>query len=344
MNSLARIRAAIRFEATDRVPVIAQVFAHTALIAGRTVHDYVRSGKVLADCQMQALARYGYDAVFGLMDANVETEALGSKLIYRRDDYPYVESHAFSKDTNLEAISIPDPSSAGRMPEVLEALATLRGEVGDEALVVGCVLGPMSLAGQLLGMETALYLALDDPEGFERLLDFSTRVAVRFGTAQIESGAHVILVFEPGASPAVIPTNFFREFVLPRLKTVFKALDESSAAAGWLHIAGPTTSILPFCAATGANILNFDYYVDPGEVMEKAPDLCFDGNIKSLDFEEADPEKILGDSLSLLDAFAERGGFILSSGCEIPPGSKPENVDALVSAARRWRRSVADAK
>ncbi|MGA2224726.1 MAG: uroporphyrinogen decarboxylase family protein [Syntrophobacteraceae bacterium] len=32
--------------------------------------------------------------------------------------------------------------------------------------------------------------------------------------------------------------------------------------------------------------------------------------------------------------FSTRGGFILSSGCEIPPGSKPENVAALVCAAR----------
>jgi uroporphyrinogen decarboxylase len=344
MNSLERVQAAVRFEPTDRVPVIAQVFAHTAVLTGKTVHDYVRSGKVLADCQIRALERYGYDAVFGLMDANVETEALGSKLAYRRDDYPYVESHALSKETNLDAVSIPDPSSAGRMPEVLEALTALRGEVGDEALVVGCVLGPMSLAGQLLGMETALYLALDDPEGFERLLDFSTRVAVRFGIAQIQSGAHLPLVFDPAASPAVIPANFFRELVLPRLKTVFSSLDEAGAAAGWLHIAGPTASILPLCATSGANILNFDYCVDPGAVMGKAPALCCDGNIKSLDFEEADPEKIMDDSLTLLDVFAERGGFILSSGCEIPPGSRPENVDALVSAARRWRRFAADAK
>jgi len=49
---------------------------------------------------------------------------------------------------------------------------------------------------------------------------------------------------------------------------------------------------------------------------------------------EATPEVIADESSRLLDLFADRGGFILSSGCEIPPESKPENVAAMVLAVR----------
>ena len=260
-----------------------------------------------------------------------------SRLTYRSNDYPYVQAYAFSKDTNLDTVPIPDPRSAGRMPEILDALTTLRREVGDEILVVGGILGPMTLATQLMGIETALYSAIDDPEGFERLLDFSTDVVIRFGIAQIECGAHVPLVFDPAASQAVIPPQFFREFELPRLKRVFAALGGAGAVAGWLHAAGPIASILPSLSESGANIMNFDYCVDPNEVMNKAPSMCCNGNIKSLDFEEAPQERILSESLRLQDLFAGRGGFILSSGCEIPPQSKPENVEAMVSATRERR-------
>ena len=79
------------------------------------------------------------------MDVNVETEAVGSRLVYRLNDYPYVQSHALTKSTNLDAVSMPDPSTAGRMPEILKALEIMRREAGDEVLVVGCVLGPMTL-------------------------------------------------------------------------------------------------------------------------------------------------------------------------------------------------------
>jgi uroporphyrinogen decarboxylase len=245
-----------------------------------------------------------------------------------------VQSHAFTKSTNLDSVSTPDPSTAGRMPEILKALGIMRREVGDEVLVVGCVLGPMTLATQLVGMETALYLAIDDPGSFEKLLDFTTKVIIRFGAAQIEAGAHLPLVFDPSASMAVVPASFFREFELPRLKQIVNAFQAAGAPAGWLHVAGPITSVLPILDQTGANIFNFDYCVDPDEVLGIESRICFDGNIKSLDFEMAEPEDIFNESVRLKSLFALRGGFILSSGCEIPPGSKPENIEAMVAAAR----------
>ncbi len=104
------------------------------------------------------------------------------------------------------------------MPELLKAAGMLRREVGDEVLVVGCVLGPMTLVTQLLGIETALYLAIDEPEPFARLLDFAAKVAIFFGVAQIEAGAHLPIVFDPSSSLDVIPAPFYREFVLPRLQ------------------------------------------------------------------------------------------------------------------------------
>ena len=91
MNSLERIKAAVSFGRPDRVPVIAQVFGHSAVLAGVPLIDYVKDGGQLAHCQLKALEHYGYDAVFALMDACVETEALGSSLVYREDMYPYVE-------------------------------------------------------------------------------------------------------------------------------------------------------------------------------------------------------------------------------------------------------------
>jgi uroporphyrinogen decarboxylase len=334
MNSMERIKAALGFEKPDRVPVIAQVFGHAAVLAGVSLRDYVRDGELLARCQIQALQRYGYDTVFALMDTSVETEAVGAILTYPRDQYPYVKSYALLDAENLEGLSVPDPQQAGRMPELVKAARILRQEVGDDVLVVGCVLGPMTLAMQLLGIETALYLAIDHPERFARLLDFAADVVIRFAAAQIEAGAHLPIVFDPCASPAVIPHQFFREFELPRLQKVFTAFKEAGAAANWLHIAGPVVPILSLYPQCGVDIANFDYCVSALEAQQALPHTCLDGNIKPLSFVEATPEVIAEESRRLLDVFASRGGFILSSGCEIPPEAKPENVAAMVSAAR----------
>jgi len=329
--------AAVNFQAADRTPVIAQVFGHAATLADVSLGDYVRDGDLLARCQTQALQRYEYDAVFALMDVNVETEAIGSSLTYRTDQYPVVKTHILAEGAGLNKLSVPDPNRDGRMPELLKAARNLRKEVGDDVLVVGCVLGPMTLTIQLMGAETALFLAIDEPEQFARLLDFAAEVVIRFGVAQLEAGAHLPMVFDPSSSPSVIPAPFYREFVQARLKRVFEAFKQAGALANWLHTAGPAVPILPYYPQIGVDIANIDFCVDPPEAMRTLPTTCLNGNIRPLAFVLSEPEEIADESSRLLRAFAGRGGFILSSGCEIPPESRPENIAAMVQAVGRER-------
>jgi uroporphyrinogen decarboxylase len=333
MNGLQRIATAVQFQATDRVPVIAQVFGHAARFCGVPLDNYLQDGNTLASCQLKAWERYGYDAVFSVMDANVETEALGAPLRYSENQYPVVERYPLSPEASCDGLTVPDPEQAGRMPEMLKALAVLRREAGDKVAVIGCVLGPFTLASQLLGLEKALYLAVDDPARWGRFLDFATEVAIRFGQAQMQAGAHLPMVFDPAASPAVIPAAVFREFELPRLERLFQAFAQAGAMANWLHIAGPAAPILPYYPKAGVQIANFDYPVSAPQVRQQLPATCVDGNIKPLLFVDGSPAEIAAESAALLDAFRNRGGFILSSGCEIPPEAKPDNIVALVQAA-----------
>ena len=332
MNSLQRVTAALRLQETDRVPVMAQVFGHAARLAGVPLEDYVRDGETLARCQLQALDRYGCDAVFSVMDVSVETEAAGSVLRYPKDGYPVIERHVLSGDADWEGLAVPDPHRAGRMPEMLKALGVLRRELEDEVVVVGCVLGPFTLATQLLGLEQTLYLALDDTPRLVRLMDFATDVVIAFGQAQVRAGAHLPVVFDPAASPAVVPPAFFREFELPRLQRVFGALSEAGAAANWLHIAGPAAPILAYYPKAGVHLANFDYVVSAAEARSRIPATCLDGNIKSFLFVEGSPAEVGVEARRLLRDFGDRRGFILSSGCEIPPEARPENVAALAQA------------
>jgi uroporphyrinogen decarboxylase len=332
MTSLERIAAAIKLAPVDRVPVIAQVFGHAARLAGVPLERYLRDGQELAHCQLGALDRYGYDAVFALMDVCVETEAVGSVLHFYPEQYPDIATHVLHSIRDLSKLALPDPQTAGRMPEMLRALGILRRELADRVAVIGCVLGPMTLATQLLDLESSLFLAVDDPEGFERLLDFATAVIIRFGTAQIKAGAHAAMVFEPAGSPAVVPPQFFREFLVPRLSRVFAALKKAGATLNWLHIAGPVVPIMAYYPALGVEIANFDYEVDPLAAQNVLPQTCLNGNIKSLAFVNSVPAAIEAESRRLVELFAARRGFILSSGCEIPPESRPENIAAMVAA------------
>jgi uroporphyrinogen decarboxylase len=332
MTGLERILATVRFEPTDRVAVIPQIFGHAATIAGVPLVQYLTDAAVLAGCQLSALERYRHDAVFALLDVNVETEALGSRLRFPKDGYPSVEKYAIERPSAVAELAIPDPSQAGRMPVLLQAARLLRQELGDRVLVAGCVLGPMTLACQLLGAERALFAAVDEPDSFERLLDFAVDVAVRFGQAQLEAGAHVCVVFDPSASPAVVPPALFREMLAPRLRRLFQALKRPGSPVTWLHIAGPVEPILPLYPDCGVDIANIDYCVDPGRARAAVPRLCLDGNIRPLAFVDSEPGDITAACRRVLDGAG--AGFILSSGCEIPLEARPECVQALVDSVR----------
>ncbi len=223
------------------------------------------------------------------------------------------------------------------MPELLKAARLLRKELGDEVVVVGHVSGPLTLAAQLLGLEQALYLAADSPHRFAQLLDFTTELSAAFGEAQIQAGVHLPVVFDPVASPAVVPPQYFREIELPKLKKLFARLKQAGATASWLHIAGPSAPILPCYPLAGVDIANFDYYVSAEEAASLLPQTCLAGNIKSIAFESESPDAIAELSGDLIGSLAARGGFVLSSGCEIPPKSRAECIDAMVRAVRQNR-------
>lgn len=335
MNSLERILAAIRLQPTDRTPFIPQLFGHAATTAGMDLSSYLQDGRKVAAGQLLERERYGSDAVFSFLDFGVETEALGSRLRYFEQQYPEVVDYVLAPPgkRTLSMLALPDPEKDGRMPTVLLATRLLRQQIGDTALVAGTVAGPMTLATQLYGTEAALFLAADDPARYEASLDFALEVGLRYGAAQVAAGAHGIVVFDPAASPAVVPANFFRELLQPRLKKLMEGLRAAGAMLTWLNIAGPTASILAYYQKIGADIATFDYYVDPDEARRLLPHTCLAGNLKSLDFLAIPPAMLAGHARTLIDAFADRGGFILSSGCEIPPETDSTHLTALASAA-----------
>ena len=334
MNSLERLTATLRFEAADRTPVIPQVFAHAAVRAGVPIVDYLHDGALLARCQIEARREYGSDAVFAFMDVAVEAEAMGCRLEFPDGQYPHVTAHSLLPDTPFGKLELPDPQRDGRLPELLRATALLREELDGVAPVVGVVLGPMSLAQQLMGAETALYLAVDEPERFEQLLDLTAEVARRHGRALLGAGAQIVVVFEPAGSPVVVPAAFFRELLAPRIAALNAAFKAAGALATWLHIAGDVTPILPAYERTGADIVNLDYEVDPERAALVLPRACLDGNVRSLAFVLETADEVAAEGRRLVARLRARGGFILSSGCEIPPEARPENIAALVSAAR----------
>ncbi len=332
MKSIDRIRATARFEKTDRVPVFSHLYGLAARLKDVRLKDYLNSGELLALCQLEAWKRFGYDAVAAFADNSVEAEALGSRLSYKDDAYPHVEKYAIEHISDWKYLSMVDPEEAGRMPVILEACRILKDEAGEKAAVVGTVLGPMTIAGQLIGIEKLIFSVIDHPEELRKLLNFTTHVMLTFGKALIKAGADVIQVFDPFSSCSVINRSVFKDFILVHLKQAFKEYKDSGDPICWLNVTGQTKPILDLFPATGADLFNIDYLVPISIAMQKLPHHCINGNIKPFSFISDEEKRIQRVASDLLEETQVRGGFILSPGCEIPLESKVSNIEAMLKA------------
>lgn len=334
MNAVDRIKSSIRFEKTDRVPVFSHLYGFASRLIQVPLQDYLNSAELMAGCQLAAWKRFGYDGVAVFADNCLEAEALGSQLIYPEDAYPQIEKPRLEDARDWRDLALPDPEKNGRMPLALKACRIIKEAVGDEAVVVGTVQGPMTLAGQLVGIEKLIYFIVDQPVEFCKLLDFTTRVMLAFGKALIEAGAHVIHIFDPSASCSVINRAVFGEYLLPQLAHSFKEFKDGADPICWLNITGQTEPILDLYPATGADLFNIDYLVPISSAMEKLPHHCINGNIKPFSFVSGEAQAIRQEAGELLKETRARGGFVLSPGCEIPLEAKVGNIEAMMEAVR----------
>ena len=95
--------------------------------------------------------------------------------------------------------------------------------------------------------------------------------------------------------------------------------------------------MLPSILSTGAAAYHFGNAVDMAEVLEKVPaEAIVMGNLDPVGMLfSGTPESIEKGTKELLSLKRGRDNFILSSGCDIPPKTPGENLDAFLAAANK---------
>ncbi|MGK7345157.1 MAG: ASKHA domain-containing protein [Candidatus Nitrospinota bacterium M3_3B_026] len=336
MNHEQRIRAAIRFRETDRPPVVPELIAVTATMAGVSPKEYLTSGGLIAELQLEAQKKIGHDVVFASADLCVEAEAAGCEITMPEDNYPSIKRPVMADLSEIEKLKVPDPHSGGRMPEVLKAVRRLKAEVRGRIPVIATVTGPMTIASRVMDIEKMLYALVDHPDRFRGLLDVCREVTLSYAAELAREGADGVLIFDPSSSPFVIPARIFREFSLGAVKSVTSRLKEiDPEIITWYSVAGPLQKNTSILSAVGADITTADYVVPIETALRYSASTAINGNIRPSLFLDGPREKIIAESEKLLAAARATERFILGSGCEVPLYSKAENIAALVEAAER---------
>ncbi len=334
MTSLERVRAAIRFEETDRVPVFPLIHYAATRVVGMKISEFATNPESMAKAILAAYRRYGYDGVCPGVDVVIEAEALGSQTMQPDDAPACVVKPFIQKYEDLDKLEVPDPYKAGRMPVVIKATEIVAKEIGKEAYIGSWVMGPMNIASQLRGVENLMFDIVDNPSFVERLLDYTTEVTIAYGKALVDAGSNMVSMGEALCSPNFISPKTYRKLVLSREKRAHDELVKYGAETTIVHICGDVRPILKDMASIGA-VLDLDWPMDMAEA--KAYGAPVRGNIDPARvLLDGTPEIVLEKSREVLETAKAGGGLIFGSGCDVAPDTPAENIDAMVEATQRY--------
>jgi uroporphyrinogen decarboxylase len=267
--------------------------------------------------------RFRPDVALPLLDLTIEAEALGAKPIFKEREAP----------------------SIGGMPTVAEAAETLgiepprRKAMTDAAKMMSdqikgipsgfFVTGPFTVAGQVIGVENLLKDVVRGKAEVLKLLDRCTDIVVEYAKALDAAGVDFLVMADPSSS--LISPAQFEEFSKPRISKV-----RSSVSSGLvLHICGRSGHLVKQMAETGVAGISLDQNVRLVDALALVPSsvLVF-GNYSPTNLLFETPSQIADNVRVMLEQVKGSKNIVGSTGCDIPPSTPFENIDAFIQTVK----------
>jgi len=284
---------------------------------------------------MKAVAdRWDTLAAVSLMDLSVEAEAFGSPVRFSDVEVPAVSAPIVQTEEDEEKLIKPSVGD-GRTGIYVETICEAKKLITDRPVFAG-ILGPFSLAGRLMDMTEIMVLCYDEPELVHRVLSKVTQFQIEYGKAMKEAGADGIVIAEPAAG--MLTPAMMGEFSSPYIKQIIDAIETDECVFIYHNCGNSTMTLTKEILSTGAKAYHFGNAIDLSEMIKLIPSDCLVmGNVDPTEeFRNGTPESITVVTKTVLQKCSTYPNFILSSGCDIPPASKIENIDAFFNTAKEF--------
>lgn len=267
-------------------------------------------------------------AATAVMDLTVEAEAFGAKVVFSDDSVPSIQGVLIDNQDSVNALQIPGLDK-GRLPQYLLA-NRLAAENIDKPFFSGCI-GPFSLAGRLYGMTEIMTGCFMEPDVIHNLLQKCTSFLITWCRALKEQGTQGVIMAEPAAG--LLSEDICEEFSSAYVRQIVEAVQDNSFIL-ILHNCGNSGQCTEAMVKSGAAGLHFGNAIDMVTALEQCPsDVLAFGNIDPVScFLMGNPGSMYETTTKLLNKTAKYANFVLSSGCDTPPGTPVENIKAFYKA------------
>lgn len=320
------IKEIIQNKKTVAVPVM----THPGIeLIGKSVRETCCNGQTHYEAIKALAEKYPTAAATVIMDLTVEAEAFGAEIHFTEDAVPAVIGHMLSSDNDIRRLKVPSLRAA-RVPEYLKANLLSARAITDRPVFGGCI-GPFSLAGRLYDMSEIMVLIYQNPDAAHTLLAKCTEFILKYCRALKLTGVNGVVMAEPAAG--LMSDDDCKRFSSDYIRYIVNEVQDDSFSV-ILHNCGNTGHCTKAMVSTGAAAYHFGNKCDMREVIKDVPPTALAmGNIDPVSmFKEGTPEDMYRVTGQLLEDMRQYPNFVISSGCDTPPHTPMENIDAFFKA------------
>lgn len=334
MTAKERLMAVLTGGIPDRKPVLSVCQYATYGLMDKTEAFWPEAhydGNAMARLALGGASILHLDAVRVPFCQTVEAEIFGSTIKSGgKTHIPSIETPAFTLD---DVPVIPDGfTSRGRIPAVLEAIARCREAVGENTAVMGSIVGPFSVAANIVGIATLLKASLRKPEKLKPFFSAAEKVAEAYADAIIDAGADAIVIEDMMASLDMISPKAYRTLAFPYEKQLIEHIRGRVPVI--IHICGKLDMVMKDIAATGANAISVESAVD----IASAKKQFFEAGINVPVFGAVHPIRVLlegskNDVINAVKKSAADGADAISPDCAVAPETSLDNLITMTETA-----------
>ena len=307
-------------------------------LTGVTVRQLVSDSTLQAKGMKAVADRVDSAAAVSMMDLSVEAEAFGCTIRFSDGEVPTVTGQLLETPEDAQALQIPEVGAA-RTGIYIDAIRQACALITDRPVFAG-VIGPFSLAGRLMDVTEALVNCYTEPEMVHAVMEKTVDFLIPYIREYREADAAGIVMAEP--LTGMLSPEMAEEFSEPYVRRIIEAVQTDDFAVIYHKCGGNTVQMIDSILRTGAAAYHFCNAISMENMLPHIPsDVIAMGNIDPAgEFAGGTPESIRKATLDLMTACCPKyPNFIISSGCDIPPHAKWENIDAYFKAVADYYHS-----
>lgn len=304
-------------------------------LMGITVNQLINDPVLQAEGMRLVAEKTDSAASVSMMDLSVEAEAFGSQIRTSDSEVPTVIGALITSPEDADSLKIPEVGTK-RTDICIRAIEKACKLITDRPVFAG-VIGPFSLAGRLMDVTEALVNCYTEPEMVRTTMNKTTEFLISYIKAYKAVGANGVVMAEP--LTGLLSPDLVAEFSEPYVKAVIDAVQDDNFIVIYHNCGNNTISMADSILRTGAAAYHFGNSISMAEMMTKIPsDTVAMGNIDPAgQFCNGTPQSITDATLSLMHELCDQyPNFVISSGCDIPPLSKWENINAHFDAVNKF--------